>query len=203
MKLLLTSAGFENPKIGKKFLEVVGKPAHDIRIIFIPTAAITEEQKYYVKKCKDELLDVGIKSQNIKVLNLDHSVLYSEVADSDVIYVCGGNTFHLLDRVRKTGFDRVIKQFLEEDKVYIGVSAGSILMGPNIEITKLGDKDICGVTDFTGLGYTNTAITPHCNKKEHKKVEKFKKKADYPILPLTDNQALLILGNKKEIIEWN
>jgi peptidase E len=121
MKLLLTSAGFENPKIGKKFLEVVGKPAHEIKIIFIPTAATTEGEKYYVRKCEEELLGVDVKKQNIKVLNLDHSISHSEVANSDVIYVCGGNTFHLLDRVRKTDFDKVIKRFLEEDKVYIGV----------------------------------------------------------------------------------
>ena len=31
MKLLLTLAGFENPKVGKKFWEVVEKPAHEIK----------------------------------------------------------------------------------------------------------------------------------------------------------------------------
>ena len=201
MKLLLTSAGFENPKIGKKFLEVIGKSAHEIRIIFIPTAAITEGEKYYVKKCEEELLGIGIKSQNIKVLDLDHSVSYGEVVDFDVIYVCGGNTFHLLDRISKTGFDKIIKRFLEEDKVYVGVSAGSILMGPNIEIAKLGDKDLCGMTDFRGLRHVNSAVSPHYNEKEREKVEEFKKKTDYPILALADNQTLLILGNKKEIIE--
>jgi peptidase E len=74
-------------------------------------------------------------------------------------------------------------------------------MGANIEIAKLGDKDVCGMTDFIGLGYVGAAISPHYNEKERKKVEEFKKKADYPTLSLTDNQALLILGNKKEIIE--
>ncbi len=200
-KLLLTSAGFENPKIGTKFLEIIGKPASEIKIIFIPTAAVTEGEKYYVGKCKKELLEVGIDEENIKVLDLDHQISYSEVAGFDVIYVCGGNTFYLLNMVRKTGFDKVIKQFLEKGKVYMGVSAGSILMGPNIEIAKLGDKNECGVTNFTGLGYIDSSISPHYNDDEHKKVEDFKKKANYPILPLTDNQALLILDKKTEIIE--
>ncbi|MBU3958171.1 MAG: peptidase E [Nanoarchaeota archaeon] len=200
-KLLLTSAGFENPKVGMKFLEIIGKPASEIKVVFIPTAATTEGEKYYVGECKKDLLEVGIDEKNIKVLDLDHQISYSEVAGFDVIYMCGGNTFHLLNTVRKTGFDKAIKQFLEEGKVYTGVSAGSILMGPNIEIAKLGDKNECGVTNFTGLGYIDSAISPHYNEDERKKVEDFKKKTNYPILPLKDNQALLVLDNKTEIIE--
>jgi hypothetical protein len=44
--------------------------------------------------------------------------------------------------------------------------------------------------------YTDVAIFPHYNEKEREKVEEFKKKVDYPVLALTDNQALLILKVK-------
>lgn len=201
-KLLLTSAGFENPKIGKLFLELINKPANEIKIIFIPTAAITKEEKYYVGKCEKELLGVGIRNQNIKVLELEHEILYKDVENFDVIYVCGGNTFHLLDKVRNTGFDKIIKQFIEEGKIYVGVSAGSIIMGPNIQIAILGDKDECGIKDFTGLNLTNIAVSPHTNTKEDvDRVNAFAEQIGYKILPLTDNQALLISDDKIKIIE--
>lgn len=199
-KLLLTSAGFKNPKVGEEFLKLINEPASEIKIIFVPTASITKEELFYVEKSKKELLNIGIDKQNIKILDLDHTISYNEVSAFDVIYVCGGNTFYLLDRIRKTGFDNVIKQFLADGKIYIGVSAGSILLGPNIEIASLGDKDKCGVKDFTGLNLINMAICPHFDKKEYQAVEEFKKKVDYSIIPLTDNQALLILDNEVKII---
>ncbi len=50
--ILLTSAGFDNKKIEEKFLELVDKPVGKIKVIFIPTAAITEEQKAIVPFCE-------------------------------------------------------------------------------------------------------------------------------------------------------
>ena len=55
-KLLLTSAGFLNSKIADKFLNLVNKPVSKIKIVFVPTAALTEEEKYYVRYSKKELL---------------------------------------------------------------------------------------------------------------------------------------------------
>ena len=197
MKLLLTSAGFEkNPKIGKKFLEMIGKSASKIKVIFVPTASEAESYRGYIEDDRKNLLKLGIKEANIKTLCLDHEIDYLEVENYNVIHVCGGNTFYLLKKVRESGFDKIIKKFIKSDGIYMGISAGSILMGPNIEIAKLGDKNVCGMTDFTGLNYTDVAIFPHYNEKESEKVEEFKKKVDYPVLALTDNQALLIFKAK-------
>ena len=67
MKLLLTSAGFENPNIGKEFLKLVDKPANEIKILFIPTAARSKEEQDYANKSKQELYDLGINYDNIKI----------------------------------------------------------------------------------------------------------------------------------------
>jgi dipeptidase E len=198
-KLLLTSAGFLNPKIGEEFLKLVNKPASDIKLIFV-TLARTKEELYYIGESKKELLDIGITNRNLKILNLGNKVLYDEVNGFDVIYVCGGNTFYLLYKFRETGFGEVIKKFIENGGVYVGVSAGSIIVGPNIEIASLGDKNDVGLKDLTGLSLVDVAISPHFNEEEHKAVEEFKKKVSYQVIPLTDNQALLILNSKTNII---
>jgi len=201
-KMLLTSAGFENPKVGKEFLKLVCKSAPEIKIIFIPTASRTTEELVYVKESKEELLKLGIKNQNIKELNLDHEISYKEVEEFDVIYVCGGNTFYLLNQVRETGFDKIITQFLDERKVYVGVSAGSIITGPNIEnISLYGSENDVKLKDLTGLKLQNTAIYPHFDEGARKEVEKFRKTVKYKVVGLTDNQALLILNNTVKLIE--
>ncbi len=198
-KLLLTSAGLANSKITEAFLRLANKPVFEIKIIFIPTASRTEEELHYVEASKKELVELGIKRENIKILNLDRKISYGDVEDFEVIYVCGGNTFYLLKKVRESGFDNVIKKFIENGGIYFGVSAGSIIAGPNIEIASLGDENEVGLKDFTGLNLMDAAICPHSDKKDKKKIDAFKRKARYKIIPLTDEQALLVVDNTMKI----
>lgn len=200
-KLLLTSAGFLNPKIGQKFLDLAGKPASKIKIVFIPTASKTEKENYYVEESKQELIDLGIKKENIRVLDIDHKISYSEIAEFDVMYVCGGNMFYLLAKVREFDFGKIIKQFVDMENVYVGVSAGSMLACPNIELAAPFDPNDVGITDFRGLNLTDVIVSPHYKESDKKIIEEFRKKLHYKIIPLTDNQALLVLDGKVEIIE--
>lgn len=200
MKLLLTSAGFENPKVGKEFLKLIDSSVLETKVILVPTAARTKEELFYVDKSKRELLNIGVLNQKIETLNLDHKISFEEVNGFDVIYVCGGNTFYLLQKVREAGFDIITKHFLEKGGIYVGASAGSIIVGPDIEIAGFGEKNDTGLKDLTGLHLVDMTIFPHFIDKDRQKVGEFKKKVDYPVLTLTNNQALSIWGNKKRII---
>lgn len=202
MKLLLTSDGFENPNIGKKFLELIGKPASEIKVIFIPTAASrTPEELKYTEFARNEIIITGVSSKNIKTLDLDHRIAYSEVKDYDAIYVCGGNTFYLLKKVRESGFDKIVKEFVDEGKLYVGVSAGSILVCPSIEISAPFDPNDVGLKDYTGLSLVNFVIAPHSGKKDEAIINEYRKKLPYEISPLNDGQALLALDKKIVVIE--
>jgi peptidase E len=199
IKLLLTSAGFENPKLGKKFLELVNKKSSDIKIAFVPTASRTKEERFYVNKSKLELVKLGIMAKNIKVLELDHKISYSEIAKFDAAYVCGGNTFYLLYKARETGFDKAVERFVEEGKVYVGVSAGSIMAGPTIQFSH-DDNDI-KIKHLTGLNLTKIIISPHYTDKEKSEIESNRKKVKSPIIPLMNSQALLVLGTEIKTID--
>ncbi|MBU3904626.1 MAG: Type 1 glutamine amidotransferase-like domain-containing protein [Nanoarchaeota archaeon] len=198
-KLLLTSTGFSNQKIIDEFIKMVNKWPAYVKVIFIPTASEVEEYKGYIEDDKKSLVSLGIKPENIKVLNLDHKVSYEEISDYDVIFVSGGNTFYLMQKVRESGFDEIIKQFVKNGKVYVAVSAGSVIAGPNIEIAGIGpagDKNDVGLKDLTGLKLTNIIIYPHFTEKDRKIVhDYFLKHADYTMTSLSDNQALLILND--------
>ncbi|VVB61021.1 Peptidase E [uncultured archaeon] len=199
-KLLLTSAGLSNSKITKAFLELVNKPVSEIKVIFVPIASRTKEELYYVEESKKELIELEIKRENIKTLNLDRKVSDSDVSGFDVIYVCGGNTFYILHKVRENGFDKVIKKFVESGRIYFGVSAGSIIAGPNIEVASLQDGNDIALKNLKALNLTNIAISPHVNETGFEKVKEFKKRVNYQVLPLTDNQALLVLDTETRII---
>ena len=200
-KLLLTSTGFTNKKIGKVFINLLKKPVSDVKIIFIPTASRTKKEFYYVEESKTELIKIGIKTENLLIYNLDKKLSYSHVKDYDVIYVCGGNTFYLTAKMREDGFDKVIKRLVKEDKLYLGVSVGSVLAGPNIDIASPFDPNDIELKDWTGLNLTNIIVSPHYNKKDKSIIEKYKKEEGYKIIPLTDNQALKVIDEKEEIVE--
>lgn len=199
-KLLLTSAGFENPKVGQEFLKLVNKPAEEIKIIFIPTASRTKEELFYVGKSKEELTSLGVK--DIKVLDLDHEVSYGEVKDFDVIYICGGNTFYLLHKVRESGFADIVKQFLDEGKVYVGVSAGSYITCPNIEMAnwKHPDRNDVGLTDLTALNLVPFLVTVHYEPDLKEDVKKGIDSTEYPVKILTDEQALSVINSEVKFI---
>lgn len=202
MKLLLTSSGIDNDKIGKEFLKLVDKPASEIKILFVPTASRTEEELYYVAESKKELLDLGIKKKDIVDYNLGNEL--EGLDDFDVMYVCGGNTFYLLHRIRESGFDKVIKEFVESGKVYVGVSAGSMVMGPDIDVSGIKvdwDKnDVC-LKDLTGLNFTDKRISPHYTIEDEEIIKKFEEKTGKEVTRLKDSQALLIIGEEVKVLE--
>ncbi len=200
-KILLTSAGFENPIVGNEFLNLVNKTPSTIKVLFIPTASRAEEELYYVEKSKEELLSIGIEEKNIITFNLDYDLSEEELNKIDVIYVCGGNTFYLLHRVRETKFDKVIMDFISSGKVYVGVSAGSVLAGPNINIRNLYKDNDIGIEDFQGLNITDIIVIPHYTEEEKEKIQRIKEETKYSIITLTDSQALLIINEDIKVIE--
>jgi len=204
MKLLLTSAGYEkNPIIGKEFLKLLNKNPSKIKVFLVTTAKRKEKDWKWVKFTLKQLEKLGILSVNVSIFSLNRRIKKEDLRDKDVIYVCGGNTFVYLDRIKKTGLDKKIKEFVQKNKIYFGVSAGSIIMGLNIESAgwKHADKNIINLKDLTGLKLVPFVIAPHIDKTNIKATKKCANKADYPVVALSDKQAVLVKGKIRRIVE--
>lgn len=80
------------------------------------------------------------------------------------MYMLGGNTFYLLDIIRKTNFDIDIKNFINSGKIYVGSSSGSGILGNSIDVALGYDDNNVNMTDFTGLKIVNGLIIPHSNR---------------------------------------
>ena len=202
MKLLLTSDGFTTPEIVNKFLKLIAKPVSDIRLgLVVPNAIESEIELYYFNLHMDVFSQIGLIEQNVQIINLSEKLTYKLLEGIDAIFVCGGNTYYILSKMRQSGFNKYVRQYIEHGGIYIGESAGSIIAGPDIEITALcGDTNDIHLKDLTGLGFIDIAILPHFEEKQFNEVEEFKTRLDYPIATLTDSQAMMVLDNETKLI---
>lgn len=174
MKIFLTSAGFENKKIGEKFLDCIAKEPSLIKVLFIPTAAINAESIAVLPKCMNDLLNCGIPKENIAVYDLHKEMTLDELNEFDAVYICGGDTQYLLNRINEQKFNLVLNKFAYQEGVIVGVSAGSI-----IAVRNLSDN----------LGYANCFLSVHCENGNGEGKLDF---STCPEIRLTNNQAIFL-----------
>lgn len=180
-KILLTSAGFENINIQNKFLELINKDPKDIKALFITTAAIEPDAILMLPKCLNDLLNCGISKDNIVVYDMHKLISFNEIKKYDVVYVCGGSTRYLLSRMNEVGFNKVIRDYVNNGGFYIGVSAGSVAASGKYE---------------NNLNFINNVLNVHCEVGDP--VGDIKKDGD---INLANSQAILITNNECRIIE--
>ena len=115
MKLFLTSAGLP-PETTKAFLELLHKKPEETTVCFIPTASFDhhpEGDAPYVKADKQRLIELGFKIIEIDLRQENENSLTGKLANLDVVFVEGGNTFYLMKYIKESGFDKAIKRFLD------------------------------------------------------------------------------------------
>lgn len=197
MKLYLTSTGLENNIVADYFKTIfLPKELKDLSFLLI-SVQNDEIDAFYLQKTKDKLSQLGVTDIDIFELRDEK---FNAFREYDVMYVCGGNTFVYLDRIRKTGLDKFIIDSINNKSVYVGVSAGSILGGPDITIAGDEDPNDIELKDLKGLGLTNIAIYPHYTEDKVGVLKEFRKTADYQILELTDDQAVYLNDKDMRLI---
>jgi len=87
----------------------------------------------------------------------------SRLLSCDAIHLAGGNTFRFLHWLRSRGMIHVLRDYVAGGGVLIGVSAGAILMTPNIGTAALcvGDDPYPGLDDLSGLSLVDFEFLPH------------------------------------------
>ena len=165
--IVLTSCGIRNDDFKDRFYKIINqKDISKLKVLYITTASDGEkdDDRSWMKEEYKTILNLGIKEDNITEYKIGISNI--DIYDFDIMYMMGGNTFYLLDMIRKTKFDKGIKTYLNKDKIYIGSSAGSEILGNSIEPAIGYDENNVGMTDLTGLKLVDGLIVPHCNRKK-------------------------------------
>lgn len=201
MKLFLTSAGLP-PETTEEFLKLLGKKPEETRVCFITTASHPEEDKWFVEKDRKRLLELRFNITELDLKEENEESLKNKLEDFDVIFVEGGNTFYLLKYVRESGFDKVLRSFLDRGGIYLGISAGSMIAGLNIESAewKNADKNIVDLKDLTGLSLVPFVISVHIDESNIEGIKECASKVGYPVIALTDKQAVLVENGTQKIV---
>jgi dipeptidase E len=202
-KLLLTSQGIV-PEIREYFLSILSKKPEENNVALITTAAYGEtENPHWLQNDRQSLYDCGIKNvEDLDLKGKNKGDLERTLANKDIVFVSGGNTFYLLHWIRKSGFHESIINFLEKGGLYVGASAGSYVACPAIEQAswKRQDRNKVGITNLAALNLVPFMITAHFEEKYRSIVESAAKRTQYPIVALNDKQAVLVDRNGVKIV---
>ncbi len=188
--IILTSAGFYNPKV----MELVKSKlaAHsNKRVAIVTTASGDKENNKYAQMAKSQLLEAGYADADFIDLEVstDPSIFHSY----DTIYVCGGNTFKLLVAVRNAQFKTTVEQLLSRKGIYIGVSAGSIIMCPSVQIANEVQPDVneINMTNFDALHFVEETLCPHYETSHEDEVKDYETRHEISVTRLTNDQAIV------------
>lgn len=144
-------------------------------VAFIDTAAKFEEVNFYVDEAVEILENFGARLRHLDISCSQSSVvsvssqdklfcddkILATINECDVIYVSGGNTFYLLNELRKSRVWQAIKNAVKSGKIYIGESAGAIVAAPDTRYATLMDENSANMSDFTGLNLVDFCVVPH------------------------------------------
>ncbi|AIW89700.1 peptidase S51 [Treponema sp. OMZ 838] len=142
------------------------------RVAFIPTASIHEGYTGYVGSARTLFKKLGAELTEIEISTANASDITQVFDAADIIYFTGGNAFFLIDQLRKTGTDTLLKQQLEKGKLFIGESAGAIVCAPELSYIEKMDPipENYSQSDYAGLGLINFYVLPHYLTAPFKKV---------------------------------
>lgn len=117
----------------------------------------------------------------------------------DIIYVCGGNTFKLLKYAKALKFGDSIESLLNRSGIYIGVSAGPLILSPTIDVTNeiSPDPNEFGLSDLTAFGVVPFHMVVHFEEGRKKKTAAFEQKHKVIVERLSNSQVILISDNNK------
>lgn len=190
--IILTSCGIINEELKKQFYRIINiEEIKDKKVLYITTASDGENDsdKSWMDDEYKTILNLGFEEKNIYEYKIGQKEI--NINNFDVIYMMGGNTFYLMDMIRKYNFDRIIKNAIDNGIIYIGSSAGSIILGNSVEYALPFDENNVDMKDFTGLKIIDGIIIPHANRKEEF-INKVKNGINEKLYLLYDENGIII-----------
>ena len=135
---------------------------HNIkRVLFVPYAGVSlgeslkKSYDAYEAKVAKVYAEFGVKVTSVHRKALPINAVY----DTDCVAVGGGNTFHLVRELQRTGLMQAIRQRAFDGMPYMGWSAGSNVAGPTLCTTN--DMPIVMPASFDCMGLVPFQINPH------------------------------------------
>ena len=211
MRFLLTSAGIKNHSIHDALVDLLGKPIAESSALCIPTAIYpfsvgpSMAYRFISGSTASPLAELGWKSLGVLELTALPSVKrenwVASVEAADALLVFGGDVFYLCRWMRESGLADLMPSLL--DTVYVGVSAGSMVMAPTFGET-YDDPERPFVID-NGLGLVDFALLPHLDHENHPEsstanVERMAAEVPVPTYGIDDETAIKVVDGVVDVV---
>lgn len=208
MKLVLCSEGFSTPNTIKACVDLVGKPQDKITVAVINEAYAVErgDKRWVLSNLQSVTDNFPADMDIINLLALPLSEIEERITQEDVIFVVGGHTDYLMHVFNKTGFSKILPKLLDT-KVYVGSSAGSMVLGKRISHEAYAkvyyEEGDYNTKEYMGL--VDLALKPHMGSDNFPNnrpeiLQKVASGMDFPVYGISDGCALVVDGEKQEFI---
>lgn len=216
MKYLLTSDGIKNPSIYNALLKLLGKPIAEASALCISTASYAISSgpfrawEFFSGQATTPMTELGWKSMGVLELtalpSIDKELWVPLVQETDVLLVNGGDPLYLYYWMRQSGLADLLPSLRS---VYVGLSAGSMVMTPSIgqyfvgwtPPTGSGGDETLGIVDFSIFPHLDDEMLPH-NTMAH--AERWAAGMRVPSYAIDDQTAIQVIdGAVKVVSEGN
>ena len=212
MKYLLTSAGIKNASIHEALVDLLGKPIAECDALCIPTAgyghpmAGPRQAWRFIsgQEPRSPMIGLGWKSLGVLELtalpSLDVERWVPMVRETDVLLVDGGDAAYLCHWMRESGLADLLPSLRET--VWVGVSAGSMVMTPRIGADFVhwhsmeGDKTL-GVLDFSIFPHVENPDLPENTMAA---AERWAASLSNPAYAIDDETAIKVVDGIVEVV---
>jgi dipeptidase E len=213
MKLLLTSAGIKNKSIHAALLNLLSKPIAESNALCIPTASYGHPMagpgsawKFIAgQEPRTPMCELGWKSLGVLELtalpSIDKERWVSTVQKTDVLLVNGGDPLYLYYWMRQSGLADLLPSLRET--VWVGLSAGSMVMTPRIGDDFVGWKPPTGGDET--LGIVDFSIFPHLDHPDLPEntladAERWAASIQGPAYAIDDETAIKVVDGTIEVV---
>jgi dipeptidase E len=211
LKLLLTSGGITNPSIQLALVELLGKPITESSALCIPTAqwghpmcGPTSVRGFVVGEPPWLMCSLGWKSVGVLELPALPSIGEERwvpwVREADVLLVDGGDATYLCHWMRQSGLADLLPSL--PDIVWVGVSAGSMVMTPRIGVDfvkwpSAPDDRTLGVVDFSIFPHLSHELMPENTLAE---AQRWAAEIGGPAYAIDDQTAIKVCGGAVDVV---
>ncbi len=210
MKILLTSAGIKQPSICNALVDLLGKPIAESNALCIPTAVYAIPGgaglawRFFSGQATTPMCELGWKSLGVLELtalpSIDKELWVRMVQETDVLLVNGGDPLYLCYWMRQSGLADLLPSLRA---VYVGLSAGSMVMAPNIGedfvrwTPPTGGDETLGMVDFAMFPHLDHEMLPDNSMAD---AERWAAGMPVPGYAIDDQTALKVIDGAVEVV---
>ncbi|BDR59775.1 Type 1 glutamine amidotransferase-like domain-containing protein [Lactobacillus xylocopicola] len=202
-KLFLTSYFAGTVDQFKQFIKTNQISAKEVT--FITTAGNVEDYTGYIDEGRQALQDLGFQVNDLDIASTATASVTQAIAAAEILFITGGNTFYLLQELKRQDLLGLISARIKAGIPYVGESAGAIVLAPTITYNKMMDDATVApaLTDDRGFALTDFYPLPHQGEEPFKEaVEEIiaTYQDQLKLLPINNSQAIMVNGDSYQII---